>query len=387
MPSLFMGLLFFVAAFVVSVLIVPVMIRVASYKGWVDQPGNRKIHEKPVPRLGGVAIYLATWAAWGLFASFYPNVIPFESVRPFWALFIGSTLIWFLGIYDDICGANAWKKLSVQVLAALIVVSQGFNISLLYNPLAQGDWVLDSALYSWPLTIFWIVGVTNAINLIDGLDGLAGGVCMITALTLYFISKGLGIPHLPYFSLCIAGACLGFLIFNFSPAKIFLGDSGSLFLGFVLACISILGTVKRSTAIVMFGPPLILALPVMDTLLAILRRFFKSPEKDREAYRERWRLGFIFKRLREIFEADQGHIHHGLLKIGLSHRMAVIILYFVTAILGATAYQTAVEEHLLSTVIVFCVLSLALAWLMRKVKHINQEAKPTVSLSRPQELD
>ena len=376
MPShLIQGLAFLMLAFFVSVLIVPVMISVAHRKGWFDRPGVRKIHDRPIPRLGGVGIYFATWISWGIFAKLYPNCIPVEAVEPFWALFVASTLIWFLGLYDDLRGANAWKKLSVQLMAAAIVVSYGIDIRLVYNPMIKGDILLGSHVVIWSITVFWIVVVTNAINLIDGLDGLAGGVCFITSVTMFFISKDLGSPHLPFFSLCLAGGCLGFLIFNFSPARIFLGDSGSLFLGFLLACLSVLGTVKRSTAIVMFGPPIILAFPVADTLLAIFRRFLKrAAHNNLASYKSLLSPMALLRRVREIFDADQEHIHHGLLKIGLSHRKAVVILYIVTAVLGLTAYRVALADHLISTVITFGALSLALFWLMRKVKKARIQA-------------
>jgi UDP-GlcNAc:undecaprenyl-phosphate GlcNAc-1-phosphate transferase len=361
------GLLFSVLAFVVAVIIAPVMIRIAARLGLYDAPGDRKVHHRPIPRLGGVAIYMATWTAWGLFAHFHREYIPVEASPRLWGLFWGSTLIWFLGLYDDLRGTNAWQKLSVQLVAALIVIGSGVGIRLLSNPLG-GEFYIDSDFVSGGLAVLWIVGVTNAINLIDGLDGLAGGVCMITSLTIFFISKDLGIPHLPFFALCLAGACLGFLMFNFAPAKIFLGDSGSLFLGFVLACLSLMGTVKRSTAIVMFGPPIILALPVTDTLLAIVRRFIRRASF-REFFAEIWRPGRLLARLRDVFNADQEHIHHALLKIGLSHRKAVIILYIVTMILGVTAYRTAVSEHIRGTLITFLVLGAALFWLRRKARQ------------------
>ena len=358
----------FLISFGIAMLLTPAVIAVASRYSWLDRPGHRKIHVHPMPRLGGVAIYLGTWVSWGVFIVLNPNFLPYEYVQPFWGLFWASTLIWCLGLYDDLRGTNAYQKLAVQVVAAGIVIWKGFGIRLINNPFAGGDLLVGHEWAVWGVTIFWIVFVTNSINLIDGLDGLAGGVCFITAMTLHFIAKDLGSPHLPYFALSIAGACLGFLFFNFSPARIFLGDSGSLFLGFILACLSIMGTTKRSTAIVMYGPPLILALPVADTLFAVARRFLRKVQTgeiqtaDRKAV-----LWNLFYRLRQVFHADQEHIHHGLLKIGLSHRRAVILLYFVTAILGLTAYRTAVYDYLRSTAAIFLLLSLLLFWLRYKV--------------------
>lgn len=360
-------------AFTVSLVVTPWMIRFSNQRKLFDIPERRKVHKMPIPRLGGVGVYLGTWLSWGVFCLFFSNMVPVEATKPLWGLFIGSTLIWVLGLYDDLFGANARKKLFVQVIAALIVVFSGVDIRILYSPIAGGDLFLQDSLTIWTLSVAWIVVVTNAINLIDGLDGLAGGVCMITALTIHFISRDLGIPHLPFFSLCLAGACLGFLIFNYSPARIFLGDSGSLFLGFVLACLSIMGTVKRSTAIVMFGPPIVLALPMVDTLLAIGRRFIKTAatQGDLSGYWNFLRPSALFKRVKEIFVADQNHIHHGLLKIGLSHRKAVLILYLVTAILGITAYRIAVYDYLLSAAITLGVLGIVLVVFLRAVRKKN----------------
>ena len=364
------GLCLLLASFLLSAALIPGIIRLAVSRGWLDAPGERKVHRDPVPRLGGVAIFVATWLCWGVFAWQYPDIIPYEAGRSFIALFVASSLVWALGVYDDLVGANAYKKLAVQSVAATIVIVYGINIRILFNPIGGGDILIGDSGWVFLISFVWIIVVTNAINLIDGIDGLAGGVCLITALTLYFISRDLGIPHLPFFSLAVAGASGGFLIFNFSPARIFLGDSGSLFLGFTLACLSIMGTVKRSTAIVMFGPPLILALPVVDTLFAISRRFLKKlGNNDQTAMQALFHPRNLLIRFKEVFVADQEHIHHGLLKYGLSHRKAVIVLYLVTAVLGRLAYVTALQKHLLGTAIVGIVLSLGLWFLIRRSRH------------------
>ena len=377
MPKGYEALIFVFAPFLVAVLLTPVMIVVSKARGWYDAPGERKIHKDPIPRLGGVGIFCATWAGWLIFTQRFSDSIPVEAVQPLWAFFIASTLVFLLGVYDDLWGANAYKKLTVQLIAAVIVVAHGFKISLVYNPFGTGD-IVPNEFLSWTLSILWIVVVTNAINLIDGLDGLACGVCLITSLSIFFISKALGVPHLPYFALAMSGACLGFLIFNFSPARIFLGDSGSLFSGFALACLSLLGSVKRSTAIVMFGPPLILALPVADTLLAVFRRLLKKQDGVTLSWAQ------IVARLKEVFEADQEHIHHGLIRIGLSHRRAVMILYVVTGVLGLTAYQGAVKERLLSTILILLLPAGGLFWLLRKVKKVSKVAEQAESkLAQP----
>jgi UDP-GlcNAc:undecaprenyl-phosphate GlcNAc-1-phosphate transferase len=362
--------MFFGAAFLIAVFLTPLVIRFALSKSWVDLPSNRKIHQIPVPRLGGVAIFFALWCTWGTFAYLYPNMIPLESVRPMRGLFLGSLLIFCLGIFDDIVGADAKKKLLVQTLAAVLVVFFDVGVDIVFNPFSGGDLLISHPWVGKFITVAWIVVVTNAINLIDGLDGLAGGVSLITSITICFISKDLGIPHLPYFSLCMAGACLGFLVFNFSPARIFLGDSGSLVLGFILAVASIMGAVKRSTAVVMLGPPIVLALPMADTLMAIARRFLRTAaaQGDLSGYKSFLSPPNFAKRIREIFEADQNHIHHALVRVGLSHRKAVMILYVVTGILGVTAYRIAVYNYIFSSMIVLGTLSAILLLFSRSVK-------------------
>jgi UDP-GlcNAc:undecaprenyl-phosphate GlcNAc-1-phosphate transferase len=367
--------LYLLAAFAIAAILTPLTIRIASRNGWLDRPGFRKVHIAPVPRLGGIAVFLAIWLSWGLFVWLNPQIVPYESVSSLWGLFFASSLIWLLGIYDDLVGANATQKICVQILAAVIVIYRGTQIQVLNNPFGGHD-ILVNPLWGWLLSIAWIVFITNAINLIDGLDGLATGVCMITSITIFFISKDLGrSPHLPYFSLVLAGSCAGFLIFNFSPARIFLGDSGSLTLGFLLASLSVSGTSKRSAAIVMFGPPIILALPMADVMLAIVRRLFRRrPQRDPAITVDLSRyvsqlFNRVWTRLKEVFNADQEHIHHALLGIGLSHRSAVILLYLVTMILGISAYSMALYSHLISTIAVFILLSFSLVWLRRKFRR------------------
>ena len=368
MPS--QGIIYLAISFLISALLTPVTIRVAHVRRWLDIPGGRKIHRAPIPRLGGVAVFIALWTAWFLFAALNPNRVPFEAREPILALFGASALMWVLGIYDDLRGANAWKKLIVQVIAAAIVVRAGLQVKLLFNPFTFQDLVIRDSLLSYAVSIGWIVFITNAINLMDGLDGLAGGICCITAASIYFISRELGSPHLPYLALSIAGACLGFLLYNFQPARIFLGDSGALTLGFLLACLSLMGATKRSTAIVMFGPPLILALPVADSVLAIIRRLMRGKTLTQSRGEDLdWSSASLIRRVKEIFQADQEHIHHGLVKLGLSHRRAVIILYMVTLVLGITAYRNSVGSHLYSTLATFALLGIALAWLRTRSKR------------------
>ncbi len=360
----------FVSFFIV-VAMVPFIIRQALKRGWVDAPGERKVHTTPIPRLGGVAIFIATWSGY-LFYLWLAHGLEENAVLGSIRVFMGpSLLIFLLGVYDDLKGANAIKKIGVQVVAGLWAIYAGANSPYAFNPF-MGQIVELSGFWIWFFALFWIVFITNAVNLIDGLDGLATGVSLITLLSVFFITQALGLNNVAYLCLSMAGACAGFLIYNFAPARIFLGDSGSLFLGFMLACISLAANVKRSAAIVLFGPPLILALPILDALAAVLRRFFiskaeihrkYSPDKALKKW-ERMKLRFG-----EIFKADQQHIHHILIKVGLTPKGAVLVMYIVTLVLGVTAYRSTLYDALASTLIVFLSLSLALHWLRRKLRR------------------
>ena len=365
-------------SFFITTLLTPIIIRSARRRGWLDQVGGRKVHKSPVPRLGGVGIFAGIGVGWAWLFIFGSGIFTPEIYKQLLFLSTASTLVWLMGLYDDLRGLGAYKKLLVQIIAALIVFMGGIQIRFVGQPWVGGDIFLDSTLVSASLTIFWLVFVTNAINLIDGLDGLAGGVCFITALSLYFISTELGIPHLPPLCLSVTGACFGFLIFNFSPARIFLGDSGALFLGFLLAALSVMGTVKRGAAIVLFGPPLILAVPVLDTLWAVIRRFIRNPrgepgpthlqESTLNRIFARLNPRYLLQRLQEIFVADQNHIHHGLLKLGLSHRRAVILLYGLSALMGVSAYRVATSRHLLGVLISGALLVTLLFWALKNLK-------------------
>ncbi len=360
-------------SFVFVVLMVPFIIRVCLRYNWVDQPGDRKVHKYPIPRLGGVSIFIATWLGY-LFYLWVAHGFEEKAVLGSLKVFFGpSLLIFLLGIYDDIHGANAIKKISVQLVAGLWAIYAGANSPFAFNPF-MGQIVALNGVGIWILALIWIVFVSNAINLIDGLDGLASGVSMIICLSIFFIAKALGLNNVAYLCLSMAGACMGFLLFNSSPAKIFLGDSGSLFLGFMLACISLAANVKRSAAIVLLGPPLVLALPIIDALMAVSRRFFAPRDVINKKYspnkplkrRERVKYRFL-----EIFKADQHHLHHTLLKIGLSPRRAVWIIYVITMLLGITAYRSTLYDAIASTIAVFLSISLGLNWLRRRLKRVK----------------
>ncbi|WP_334109890.1 MraY family glycosyltransferase [Thermodesulfitimonas autotrophica] len=298
-----------VTAAAVTGLTVPVAVRVAQRIGAIDEPGGRKIHSRPIPRLGGLAVYL------GFLAGFLLLALIEGLPSRYLGLLVGGTLIFLLGVVDDVRGLSPRLKLAGQILAALAVLPFGIGIAFVTHPLHKGL-LLHLGFWGAPLTVFWIVAVTNAVNLVDGLDGLAAGIGAIGALTLASVAALAGdkIAVLP--ALVLAASLLAFLPFNFHPARIFLGDCGAMFIGFILSCGAIIGVAKTATAVTLITPAVILGIPLLDTLFAILRRY---------------------KNGRHIFRPDREHLHHRLLAIGLSHRGAVLVVYTVSAILGLSA--------------------------------------------------
>jgi UDP-GlcNAc:undecaprenyl-phosphate GlcNAc-1-phosphate transferase len=315
-----------VVAAVGSFVLTPSVIRLALSWGAVDHPNARKIHQRLMPRMGGLAVYLAFCLPWaGLYLINNPISTAFRDFeKRFLALVIGATTMLVLGIYDDIKGANAGKKFIVQVLAAVVLWFGGIRIEDLSVPWGAP---IDLNLWGLPLTILWIVGVTNAINLLDGIDGLVTGVTAVMAICLAIINVLSGNILLALLTLSLAGACIGFLPYNHSLARIFLGDTGSLTIGMVLGGIGILSLHHegRQTAGPLLSIPFILfGLPLFDTLRVMIQRLAAG---------------------KSMFEADKNHVHHRLLEMGLSQRQAAWTLYAVAAILGIAAIFLSQLEH------------------------------------------
>ncbi len=297
----------------------PLAIRLAWRWGAVDQPGGRKVHLHARPRLGGMAVFLGFFLPWiGLY--FIHNPVS-EKFRDFETLFaglvLGATAMLLLGIYDDIKGANALTKFSVQITVSVALFFFGYSIDEVQNP--WGGLIAIPPWLSLPITVLWLVGVTNAINLLDGIDGLVSGVTAVLATSLAVINvlSNEIVPAL--LTLCLAGACLGFLLWNHAPARIFLGDSGSLTIGMVLACISIITLFDagaRRASPLLSVPFILFSLPVFDTFRVMASRIFKGVSP---------------------FQADKNHVHHHLLALGMNHRQAAWTLYVVAAGTGAFA--------------------------------------------------
>ncbi len=295
-------------AFVLSYFLTPVAKKFAIKIGAIDVPkDDRRVHTKPIPRMGGLAIYVAFTICMFLFSDI--------EMKKLIGIFLGSTILVITGMVDDVKPLRASLKLVIQIVAALILVQFGFRIEFLTNFFQRSGYIFFDGL-SIPITVIWIVGITNTINLVDGLDGLATGIATIAAATFAYVSYTTGNVPVAILSLTLAASSLGFLPHNFNPASIFMGDTGAYFLGFVLAAISIEGTLKGTTAITLIIPVLALGLPIFDTLFAIVRRALNK---------------------KPIFGADKGHFHHRLLHIGLDQKRAVLMIYGISLLMGATA--------------------------------------------------
>lgn len=335
----------FIVPAVLSLILTPYVVRLAGLIGAVDYPNERKVHIRPIPRLGGVGIY----------ASFFLSILFFLQLAPArisssWflsqhgILLIGSLLVVLvLGIWDDLRSLTPGRKFVVQVAAATLAYLAGFRISTVTHPLGAAPLVLG--VLDYPATILWIVGVSNAFNLIDGLDGLATGIALIASLTIGAIAFLNGDLATTFPVLMLAGALFGFLRYNFNPARIFLGDSGSLFIGFTLATLSIQSSTKGSTAFAIVVPVLSLGLPIMDTLLAMIRRFLGSLLSDRRS------AGSFLHKLKIMFLPDRRHVHHQLLALGLSHRKAVLMLYAVASLFGLGAFSVTLSNNIQASLI------------------------------------
>lgn len=300
-------IMIFLAAFVMALAITPLAIRIAPKIGAIDIPkDNRRMHTKAMPRFGGMAIYIGTIGAMIAFLPMNAKLL---------GVIAGGTLIFLVGMIDDILGMPARVKLFAQIICAVILFQFSVRISFVGNPFGDGFYFFPWWL-SLVVTVVWIVGITNTVNLVDGLDGLAAGIAFIASISISYTAYLTDRPEISLATLAIAGASLGFLPFNFNPAKIFMGDSGSLFLGFMLAGISVMGPMKGATIIATVVPMLVLALPIFDTVFAIIRRLVNG---------------------KPIMQADKGHLHHRIMAVGLGQKRTVLTLYGISGIMGVAA--------------------------------------------------
>ena len=297
----------FILALAISFACTPAVRMLAIKIKAVDVPkDNRRMHKVPIPRMGGLAI----------FAGFLVSVLFFVPLgTEFRSILIGALILVVLGIIDDIVALKPKTKFAGQIIAALIPALSGVSIHGIVNPFVPGQYS-TLGIFSIPFTLIWIVGITNAVNFIDGLDGLACGVSAIATVTMFIIAVLFGETYIALMMAALAGACLGFLPYNMNPAKIFMGDTGSMFLGYILATVSIQGLFKFYAVISFAVPFILLGLPIFDTGFAIVRRLLKGQSP---------------------LQADRGHVHHRLIDLGFDQKQSVAILYAFSALMGLTA--------------------------------------------------
>ncbi len=341
MSYMYEYLITFVLAFIIAFTATPIVRKLAFRVGAVDVPKDeRRMHNKPIALMGGAAIIT------GFIVSLAFDLVTTSNIltpgRELLGLLTGIAIIALLGVLDDIKTLGSKTKLAFQLAAALsVVLISGTRISVITNPFGSSPYLELNPFISYTLTILWIIGITNAINLLDGLDGLAAGVASISSLSLFFVSmlRADLDPSIAVYTAVVtaalAGSTLGFLPFNFNPAKIFMGETGSAFLGFTLGVISIQGTFKSYAAISITIPLLVLGLPLFDTLFAIIRRVGSG---------------------KSIMQADRGHLHHKLIDLGLSQRQSVVIMYTASGALGLCAIVLA-DRGALSAIILLLAVS------------------------------
>ena len=312
----------FVTSWLLTSLLTPAAIHLGKRWNVLDEPSARKVHKNPIPRVGGTAIFLALSIIVVLGVAFFPPIQRAFLKEPdlYLSIASGATLVFAIGLLDDIRGASIGIRMTTEVVAAIVVMFVGgLTIDNVTIPFMGR---VSLGLLSLPITLLWIVGVTNALNIIDGLDGLAGGVAFIACFAVFGVAVMNNQPMAMASMALLAGSCLGFLRYNSHPARIFLGDSGSLLLGFLLAVVSVDTSLKRSTGLALLIPMQMLAVPLLDTLYSMGRRLVKQiATSDRLSIRH---LGAMFK-------SDREHIHHTLLDVGFSHPAAVWILYGLSA--------------------------------------------------------
>ncbi|SHK41275.1 UDP-GlcNAc:undecaprenyl-phosphate GlcNAc-1-phosphate transferase [Hathewaya proteolytica DSM 3090] len=330
------AIIYFIIAMAISTVTTPLVRKFAVFVKAMDVPrDNRRVHNKPIPLLGGLAIYIAVVIG---------MLMRFKSIdKVYIGIIIGTTIIVIGGFLDDKIDLRPIYKIIFQVSAAVVVMLCGIKINIITNPFSSSRLFLNLQYISIPITIIWIVGVTNAFNLIDGLDGLSTGIGFIASANLFIIAILNNRPDTAVLTAILGGALLGFLPFNFNPASIFLGDTGAQLIGFLLAVISIDGAIKSATAFALAVPILTFGLPIYDTLFAVVRRKING---------------------KPITQGDKGHLHHRLLSLGLTQRQVVLIMYSVSIILGgisilAMEISGPKSYFLMTSVIVFIMI---LAW-------------------------
>ena len=343
--------------FAISFAATPIVKSFAQKVGAIDVPRDaRRVHDHPIPRMGGMAIFLG----------FLISVLLFVDIsRPVRGILLGAVLIVACGAIDDVVSLNAWIKLAVQVAAAIVAVAHGVVIEVFRNPniFSENEALVLGAL-AVPVTVIWIVGITNSVNLIDGLDGLAVGVSTIASTTMFVVALLVSEGNVAVILAALMGACLGFMPYNLNPAKIFMGDAGSLLLGYVLSTVSVVGMFKFYAIVTFVVPILALALPLFDTLCAIIRRLLRGQSP---------------------MHPDRGHLHHRLIDMGLSQKQAVAVLYSISAVLGLCAVVLATTGVVRICMVVVAALAAVAVGIFVKRTFKGHKYHPPVDPSCPGE--
>lgn len=344
----------FIFAFVVSLAATPLAMKIAPKIGAMDIPKDgRRMHKKAIPRFGGMGIFLGTISS---------TIVFLWGSHQIKGVVIGGTLIYLLGVLDDLKDLPATVKFLWQTAVAVLMYYMGIKVEFIHNYFHGGVFEFGTVL-CFIVTVLWIVGITNTINLIDGLDGLAAGVSIIAALSIAYVAyihgNQYGFLIVCAVMLAVAGGAMGFLPYNFYPAKVFMGDGGSLFLGFMIAILSAVGPLKRSTIIAVVIPVLVLGIPIFDTFFAIIRRMANG---------------------QPIMKADKGHIHHHLMASGYGQIRAVLMLYGISADMGMAAVL--VSRELYKDAFVLIVIAIAYLYVFLTDPNRNVQKKQAVDIAR-----
>ncbi|AKG03884.1 undecaprenyl-phosphate alpha-N-acetylglucosaminyl 1-phosphate transferase [Salimicrobium jeotgali] len=338
--------------FIVAIIVTPLVKKLAVYIGATDKPDPRKVHKVLMPRLGGLAIFISFIIGYFLFMP--PTPI-------FWPVLFGAAIIIITGVWDDLRELSAKWKLAGQILAAAVVVYAGEGVVVTFVNIPFTDNTLEFGMFSEIITMIWIIAITNAINLIDGLDGLAAGVSSIALLTISGMAITMGNVFVVFAGLMMLGSTVGFLIYNFYPAKIFMGDTGALFLGFMISVLSLLGF-KNVTLFSFVIPVIILGVPISDTVFAIVRRKLQN---------------------RPMSAPDKSHLHHNLLNLGYSHPETVLVIYTISALFSLAAVVFS-QATLYGALLVIGFLILMLELLVEFTGLIGKDYRPILNLFKSQ---
>ncbi len=344
----------FLLAFITAFVITPYTIKLAKKVGAIDMPSDRRVNKKPIPRIGGIAViagFLVSAIYLIISMTLEKKLFLNDDEKYLLKLIgfgLGIAVLATFAYLDDIKNLKPWQKLLAQIVSAVIIYAFGIRIDII------NGWELPS-IFSFILTVGWIVGITNAINLIDGLDGLSSGITLISCVSLLIIFATNNSPIISIILItALAGSIVGFLPYNANPAKTFIGDVGAQFLGFSLSVIAILGVAKTVTLLVLVAPVLVLGLPIFDTIFAIIRRIVKG------------------KSLKAVFKADKGHLHHRLMKKGYTQKQAVYILYALSATLGMFAIIL-IEDGIWKALSFGLIIAAIIAIGHKEIKKYNKE--------------